>query len=60
MTIGDVPSASCCGAKSAAAVKVASSQDDQHEAVVGKILEGIDDAPAPRGDGVGQLLNAVA
>ncbi|MCB0344862.1 MAG: hypothetical protein KDD66_07085 [Bdellovibrionales bacterium] len=60
MNIGDVPSASCCGASTAAAVKVASSQEDQHEAVVGTILQGIDDVPAPRVDGVGGNLNVVA
>lgn len=60
MDIGSISAASGAGAQLQASVKVATNQQDQQEAVVGKILEGIEETPAPRGDGAGQLLNVVA
>jgi len=42
-------------------VKVSEGQEDQHAKVVGKILEGVENAPKPQGaQGIGQLLNVIA
>lgn len=61
MEIGSVESSSASGSVSSANVKLQNSASDQQEAVVGKILEGVEQAPAPRVDGQsGQSLNTVA
>lgn len=42
---------------SSVGIKVAEQAEDQKEEVVGKILEGIEQTPAPSADGKGTLVN---
>ena len=61
MEIGSLQSTGSGGSVSSANVKLQNSAADQQEAVVGKIMEGVEQAPAPRADGqTGQSLNTVA
>lgn len=61
MEIGSIESAGVGGSVSSANVKLQNAAADQQEAVVGKIMEGVEQAPAPRADGqTGQGLNVIA
>ena len=61
MEIGSIESSGVSGSVSSANVKLQNSASDQQEAVVGKILEGVEQAPSPRTEGqTGQTLDVAA
>lgn len=60
MELSSVPSVS--GPANAFTVKVATNQSDQYETVMGQLLQGISETPAPTREGhsTGHSLNVIA